>query len=184
MRTQISVRDAMTTKPIVVKPGITAEECAKIMLKNDVGSLVVKDKDKIVGIITEKDFVNKLIAKGLNPKEVVAEDIMRRDVITIDPNTDIFDAMVKMNKEKVRRLPVVENGRMIGFLTHRDILKVQPHLFEIFMEHMNIMNIREAERKPIFRSGSTEGECESCSTFTLLHNAKGKFICDDCMEKG
>ncbi|MEW6063571.1 MAG: CBS domain-containing protein [Nanoarchaeota archaeon] len=184
MRTGISVRDAMTTKPIVIKPDISAEECAKIMLKDNVGSLVVKDKDGLVGIITEKDFVNKLIAKGLDPKNVSAEDIMRRDVITIDPNTDIFDAMVKMNKERIRRLPVVENGKMIGFLTHRDILKVQPHLFEIFMEHMNIMNIREAERKPIFRAGSVEGECENCNTFTLLHDINGKFICDECIDKG
>ena len=68
MRTGISVRDAMTQKPIVIKPDISAEECAKIMLKNKVGNLVVHDENKLVGMITEKDFVDKVIAHGLAPK--------------------------------------------------------------------------------------------------------------------
>ncbi len=179
MKTGISVRDAMTARPITITESTIVEKCAKIMLEHKVGSLIVVEGNSIVGMITERDFVNNVIARGLDPKKLTARDIMRINIITISPNIDIFEAMLKMNKEHVRRLPVVENNKIIGFLTHRDILKIQPELFALRVEKMAV---KESERKPITRSGNIEGECEKCENYTLLHNIDGRFICDECRD--
>ncbi len=177
MKTGISVRDAMTQKPIAVKPDISVEEGAKIMLKNKVGSLIIQEGNKLLGMVTEKDFVDKVIARGLNAKEVAIRDIMKINVITISPDVDIFEAMTKMNEGGIRRLPVIENGKMIGFLTHRDVLKIQPQLFDLVVEHINI---RESDRK---LGKILEGECEDCGLFTILRYFKGAYLCDDCISK-
>ena len=66
MRTGYKVLDAMTTKPVIVKPGVSLKDCAKIMEKEHVGSVVVKDNGSVLGIISEQDIVRKVVAKGIN----------------------------------------------------------------------------------------------------------------------
>jgi len=124
---------------VIVSSLDTIETCAKKMLENSVGNVIIKENNSLKGIITEKDFVEKVIALGKDPKTLRAQDIMEKNLKTITPDVDIQDAMQKMIKEGIRRLPVVDTkGQLIGILTHRDILKLQPSLFDIFVENIKI----------------------------------------------
>ncbi|MBU1201099.1 MAG: CBS domain-containing protein [Nanoarchaeota archaeon] len=179
MKTGIKVFDAMTTKPVTGKVDDTITNCAKTMKKYGVGSLLITDKKQVVGMITEKDFVYKVLAKGINPDDTLARDIMEKNLFTITPESDLYDAMVEMRNNEVRRLPVEEDGKIIGLLTDKDILKIEPQLFELFVEKMRI---REEDSKPIADFGKyEEGLCESCGNWSYrLKDVEGSKICSNC----
>ncbi len=126
MKTGYVVGDAMTTHPILISPESSISECAKVMSEEKVGSLVVQKSGKIAGIITDTDIVRKVIALGMDPKRMTAEDAMVKNVVTITPERDLYDAIVKMNEVSIRQLPVVDGGKILGLLTLKDVLKIEP----------------------------------------------------------
>ena len=108
MDTGIKVGDLMTRKFIHTTPETNLKECAKIMVKKRVGSLLIKEEDKLKGILTEKDIVWAIVKKSASDLEnIKASDLMRRKLTIIKPGADITDAMKKIKKKKIRRLPVV-----------------------------------------------------------------------------
>ena len=159
MKTGYKVYDCMTTKPISVSSESTLEECGKVMAKNHVGALVIKDSHKSLGVITEQDIVRKVIAKGVNPLGKKVREFMAAKLITISPNDDIYEALIKMRDHNIRHLPVVDKGNMIGLLTLKDVLKIEPSLFELLVEKFEL---REEKRKPIDRIIQKEGICQGC----------------------
>lgn len=177
MKTGVKVLDAMTKEPVVVDPEITLEKCAKLMLKHGVGGVVVKDGSILQGIVTEKDFVEKVVAKGLNPKKSRVKDVMKKRVVSIEPDKDIHDAIIKMRDSDVRRLPVVHDGMLVGLLTEKDILKIEPSLFELLVEKFRL---REEAGKPVFLKGLKTGSCESCGSFGKLRRKGDRLICEGC----
>jgi CBS domain-containing protein len=118
MDTGIKVGDLMTRNFIYVAPDTNLRQCAKTMVKKRVGSLIIKDGDKLKGILTEKDIIWAIVKKSKKDlKNIQAKALMKRKVVTIKPGADITEAMKKIKKKKIRRLPVVEKGKLIGFLT-------------------------------------------------------------------
>ena len=178
MKTGVRVLDAMTKEPVVVDPELSLERCAKIMLQHGVGGVVVKDKGVLKGIVTEKDFVEKVVAKGLDPKKSRVKDVMKKSVVSIEPDKDIHDAIIRMRDNDVRRLPVVHDGKLVGLLTEKDILKIEPSLFELLVEKFRL---REEAGKPVFLKGLKMGECESCGAFGKLHRREDRLLCDGCL---
>ncbi len=180
MKTGLKVIDAMTKEPITVTPNKTAFECAALMKKEHVGSVIVENKGKIAGILSEQDLVYNLVADNKNPKKTLVKDIMTKEVITISPNKDITDAMLKMSELNVRRLPVVEEGKIVGMLTLKDVLKIEPQLFELIVDKIEL---REQRLKPINRVGDREGICELCNNYTpFLFNQDDSMVCKDCRD--
>jgi len=171
---KMKVLDVMTKSPVVVGPNETIDKCAKKMIKNKVGSLVVEESKFVKGILTEWDLVNKVIAKSKDAKKTKASEIMSKIPVSIKPDADILEAMKLMNLKKVRRLPVVNNGKLVGLLTIRDILKVQPELINLRLDNWSL---REEKNKP---SRFFEGECEECGNFTLLERVGYNVLCDEC----
>jgi CBS domain-containing protein len=146
MKTNIMVADAMTTKPVTCKPDLSLIHVANLMADENVGSVIITEKNEVVGIITETDFVQKIAAGKVDVESAKVKDYMSQALVTIPPNIDIMDAMGVMRKQEFRRLPVVENGKLAGMITIKDVLRIQPQLYELMAE---MMNIREAHRKPI-----------------------------------
>lgn len=144
MKTGIQVAEAMTEFPVTVSPDKSLEECAKIMANKHVGSLVIKEGKDFLGVVTEQDFVRKAMAKNLPADITKVKQIMRTSVITISPEQDIFEALQVMGEENIRHLPVMDDKKFLGFITGKDILKIQPELFEILAEKIEL---REEERK-------------------------------------
>jgi signal-transduction protein with cAMP-binding, CBS, and nucleotidyltransferase domain len=137
MKTGIKVIDAMTKKPVSVTQDDTVRSCTQLMLDRHVGSLLVKDGEKLLGFLTERDLV-RMISMGVDPNTTRVKQIMTKKIVAISPEKDIYDAIVLMNKENVRRLPVIINNKIIGLITVRDILTIQPTLFELIMDKVSI----------------------------------------------
>ncbi len=175
MKTGISVGDAMTTKPVCVTPDKTVQYCAQLMIKKKVGSLLVVKGNKLQGIITEKDIVKQIVAKYLSAKKLTAKDIMVKRVKTIEPDKDLFYIMNFMKKHKVKRLPVVHDKKLQGFLTVSDVLKVQPTLLEIAQEGGFL--------KKVAKENYSEGMCEGCENFSQLYEKDGQFLCQECLNE-
>ena len=139
MKIGVSVMDAMTKKPVSVSPDENITNCTKIMLDKHVGSLLGKENEKLLGFLTERDLV-RMISMGIEPKTTKVKQIMTTRIITITPEKDIYDAITLMNRENIRRLPVMVNERVIGLITLKDILAIQPTLFELTMDMIDIKN--------------------------------------------
>lgn len=180
MKTGVKVSDAMTKKPIVVKPDISVKKCAKLMAKKDVGSLVVKEDNRLLGIVTVEDFTYGVVAKDKDVNKTKVKDVMIRRVVTIDPNKDIYDALVLMKKKNIKQLPVAVKNELVGLLTMKDILKIEPALFDILVEKYKL---REESKKPVFGKRYMEGECASCGNFAQLYNVNDQWLCEECKDR-
>ena len=181
MKTGYKVYDCMTTKPISVSSDKTLEKCAKVMAKNHVGALVIKDNHQSKGLITEQDIVRKVVAKGINPLTKKVKDFMEKRLLTIKPNDDIYEALIKMRDSNIRHLPVVDNGKMVGLLTLKDVLKIEPQLFELLVEKFEL---KEETRKPINRIISNEAICQGCGAYSEdITKVKGSLLCERCAKE-
>jgi len=112
----ILVKEAMKFNPLTVKPDTSVEEVAIIMRDAGIGNCIVVSK-KPIGIITESDIIKKVVAENLCPNEIKVEEIMSSPIIVIDPYSPLEEAMNTMGKCNIRRLPVVENGKLIRSFT-------------------------------------------------------------------
>jgi len=177
MKTGYKVCDAMTMKPITVSPDVSIQECAKIMDENHVGAVVVHSKE-LDGIITEQDIVRKSVILNDKPSVRKASDVMETVMHTIEPEKDIYEALIDMREKKIRHLPVVSNGEMVGLLTLKDILKIEPQLFDLIAEKITL---KEEERKPVNTQPEKEGVCQECGTYTdELVEADNVLVCYKC----
>jgi len=180
MKTGYKVGDAMTIHPVTVNEDTTLKECAEIMAEKHVGSLLIEEKGRVVGIVTEQDLVRKAIANLLDPASTPVKKIMEKELLTISPDKDIYDALKIMRDYNIRHLPVIDKGRFVGFLTIKDILKIQPQLFDLIVEKFEL---REEARKPVFGGEDTEGVCEVCGNYSdNLEDVDGQKVCPQCKD--
>jgi CBS domain-containing protein len=98
-------------------------EAAKVMIKSGRGFVVVLKEGQPAGIVTEHDFVNKIVVEGQNPTKVTVVEIMSSPLITIDPDEDLIKASEVMHEHNIRRLPVVKDGIIYGAITVKDIAR-------------------------------------------------------------
>jgi len=137
----MKVKNAMTKKVLVTKPDISVREAAKIMTKYRVGSLVVVENNELAGIVTELDMIWKVVAGDLDPNTTLVKDIMTKKVKTIDADKTLEEAAEIMVNSQIKKLPVIENKKLVGILTATDLISVQPKLIEalaklmLFEEH-------------------------------------------------
>ena len=130
MDTGYKVSDLMNENVLTLPSNTTLKSCAQFMASKKIGSIVVKDAKKVVGILTEQDLARKVVAKGLDPEDSVVSDVMTRKVVTILPSDDIYSAMVRMSKYNIKHLPVVKGDDLVGILTVKDIVRANPSLLE------------------------------------------------------
>lgn len=185
LKSKIPVREVMTSKVITIPPDSTLEDAAKLMIKNDIGGVVVAKGAEPIGIITEKDFTI-IIAKGKNPLTTKIKDVMSKPLITISPEQSILDTARLMTQKKIRKLPVESKGKLVGIITAEDIVRVAPREIELLLELAAIKSDEAKEALDEFAErGTTEGECEICGNHSdYLHPSEdGTYICGDCREK-
>ncbi|MCL5782692.1 MAG: CBS domain-containing protein [Candidatus Thermoplasmatota archaeon] len=126
-------RDIMKEYTLMLSAETSAHEAAKIMSNDHVGFVIVQIDNKPHGVVTEWDFINKIIARDLDPRNVKLKDIMNTPLMSVDPKTPTDQVTVLMNKHGVRRLPVIENGKLIGVITSRDVLRI----FKDYMDNLS-----------------------------------------------
>lgn len=178
MATGILVKNIMTKSVVQVDYDKNVQEAAKIMVDRRVGSIiVVKDKNPI-GIITETDINKKIVAVGKDPKKLKVEEIMSSPIAFSDPNEDIMVAVERMKKHRIKRIPVVDNGKIVGIVTDTDIARASPDMLDI----LNFRLKMRAE-EPSLEETPTSGLCESCGEYSDdLRFVDDEWVCENCRE--
>jgi CBS domain-containing protein len=181
--TNILVVDVMTREPVTISPAANLLDCAKMMVKKNVGSLIIADKKRVVGFISQKDI---LWAITKNPRgdltKIRALEISPKKIAIITPDSTITDVIEKMNRLKFERFPVVHENNLVGVITAKDILNFHP---EVYPEIEEFARIREEAEKlqRIKEAGKRkEGICEECGNQGILLRHNGMLICESCME--
>ena len=139
MKYGIRVRDIMAKRLVTVKPSTCLIPAAKFMRKNSVGALGVVNNGQLVGIVTDGDIIKKVIAVGKIPARVKISEIMTQNPICVSPDDDLYTASKLMNEKGIKRVFVKENGKLIGYLSERDLLKVQPGIMDVLLEKLRIL---------------------------------------------
>lgn len=173
----IPVKDVMSSPVVTVFEDDSVEHVAKLIAERDLGSIVVIDrKGNAVGVITERDIAIRVAAKNLLPSKVKAREAMSSPLRTIEPETDITEAANRMKEYGVRRLIVMDKGKMAGIVSSRDIVSITPALIEIIMERARV-----AQRLPLLTEVSSSGYCDRCRQWSdTLVKVEGRFVCEDC----
>lgn len=180
-KTTVAVKYVMTSPVVTAKGKEPVTKVAMIMDKHDIGSvIIVDDKDRPAGILTERDIVKRVVAKKRDAKEVKAEEAMSKPLVTIEPEVDIKEAARLMSVRDVKRLGVMYKGKLVGIVSSKDILAVTPELLEVLMEKVRITE------RPVMPLGgqAVVGYCELCGQWSdSLEEVNGKTICEDCREE-
>jgi CBS domain-containing protein len=116
-----SVRDVMMPNVHTARLSQTLVEAAQVMRGDDVGSVPVVDEGRLIGILTDRDIVTRVVAEGRDPQAVTVGEVVSRDLVTVEPEQDLDDGLALMARHQVRRLPVVEEGRLVGILAQADV---------------------------------------------------------------
>jgi CBS domain-containing protein len=146
MNTGYKVADIMTTNPVKIDAEASVQECAQVMSNHGIGSLIVLKNGKFAGLVTEEDLVAKIVLKDLVASKVKVHKIMTplKDIISITPDKDIQEAVIVMKENEIRRLPVMRHKVLYGLITSKDILRIQPDLFDLIVDSYDL---RESDRK-------------------------------------
>ena len=169
----MTVGQVVKRKAVIVKPEDTIERVARILSRHKVGSAVVVEDEEIVGVITDRDILDKVVAKGRDPKTVKVREVMTKNPITIEDDYDISDAIDKMMEKGIRRLLVTRLGRPLGFVTAADLLAA-----------LNTMNSEEEEET--IEETEVYGICELCGQYGPLYKVyiegQERWICESCKD--
>ncbi|UCH02970.1 MAG: CBS domain-containing protein [Candidatus Bathyarchaeota archaeon] len=117
------VREAMVTSPVTIEPSAQVFEAARLMRDKQIGSVIVVENGKVLGIATERDLIRRVMATNRDPKKVKISEVMTAPVISISPNEDVIEAAQLMSKKGVRRLVVMDKEMLIGVITTNDLSK-------------------------------------------------------------
>ncbi len=192
MKTGIKVSDIMTRKLVAVKPDASLKECVKKMFDEGTGSIVVVEKDSLLGFITKRDILKWVLEEKefKDFSKIKAEDAMMCKAKTISPDKDLYEALALMKRTKIKKMPVVRGDEVVGLLTMKDILKVEPQLFDFIAESLHVkeesekLRRREEARtkKEDVEGEGVEGPCEGCGNFDILQDVDGKLVCGSCRD--
>lgn len=180
------VKDIMAVNVVTMPPDATILDVSKSMSEMDIGSIIIVDKERPVGIITESDIVRRVIADEKDPKTTSASEVMTSPIIHVEPGTGLTDAMRVMAKSNIRRVAVLKNNSLAGIITSRDILRWSPELIDILVESLRLRN-EESSRE---RSDDEDdeliaygGECSNCGEYsTDLVLEDDEYLCESCRE--
>ena len=157
----MNVREIMTTEITKATPDNTLVDIAAVMRDEDIGAVPVVDDDELIGIVTDRDIVVRAIAGGKDPSTTNVEEILSREVESVEPGTDIIDAADLMASRQLRRLPVVEDGELIGMVSLGDIaVKHEEGTAAYALEGVS-EGVKATKRTG--RAGSTESKAKGAS---------------------
>jgi len=127
----LNVEDVMVEEVVTVEADATVQEAVDLMNKHEIGCLIVVLKGKPVGIITERDMLTRVLAKSIDPEKIKVSDVMSAPLIVGKPEMEVENAVKLMFKTKIKKLPVVQRGRLVGLVTLTDLTRFQPHMIRI-----------------------------------------------------
>jgi CBS domain-containing protein len=119
------IKEVVNREVITISPTSPVSEAAHMMMNEDIGALIVTDAEtRPVGIITDRDIVVSVIAEGVSPDGITVEEVMSKNLITVDEDEDIFDMLRLLSENSVRRLPVTRLGKLTGIVSVDDLIVI------------------------------------------------------------
>jgi len=118
-----SIRDLMTSSPATAEPSSTVADVAQVMAQEDVGPVPIVEGGRLVGLVTDRDLVIRVIAEGRDPNSTTIGEIASADLVTVQPDSDLNEALQLMAQNQVRRLPVVEGDQLVGIVAQADVAR-------------------------------------------------------------
>ncbi|HJT49311.1 MAG TPA: CBS domain-containing protein [Nitrososphaeraceae archaeon] len=175
MTTRVLVRDIMNSPVISASPHDTIKDIATKMKEERIGSIIIMENEKAVGIVTDWDIVSNAVIKDIKPTMVKASDIMQK-LHTIEGEEGITEAARILRQHNIKRLGVVYKNRLVGIISASDVIAVTPDLVDVISEKASLM------RGEIGRSaGNVSGYCDECGEWSdLLQFDEGTFSCEEC----
>lgn len=150
----ILVRHAMTESPQTIKPDMNASDAAGMMKSEDIGVLPVVEGDSLIGLVTDRDLVLRVLAERKDPMEVRIGDIATRAPVTVSPDMKLSEARDLMAEHKIRRLPVMKGDRLVGILSMGDLAWADASRREV---GETLRDISESEETRTQNEGATRG---------------------------
>jgi len=179
----ILVADIMTREPVTISPNANLLECAKLMVKKDVGSILLTEKQRLVGFISQRDILWALTKKSYDDLEKVkAIEISPKKIATIKPDVEIKDAIEKMKRLKFEKLPVILDNKLVGVITAKDILNFHPEVYPEIEEFSKIKEESEKLKRIKKAEKRHDGICEECGSEGILFRVNGMLVCDSCKD--
>jgi len=126
----VKIEEFMIKKVVTVKDSEKVIDAVKLMNKHEIGCLVVVNDGKPVGILTERDMLKRVLAKSKDPRKTKVGQVMSVPLIAVKPQSKIEDAATLMFKMEIKKLPVVEDGQLLGLVTLTDLVRFQPELID------------------------------------------------------
>jgi len=181
MEVRMPIKEIMTKDVVTIDIKNDVLHLARKMLSFDVGSVIITDKKQPVGIVTERDIVRKIVSKNMKPDDISIKELMTTPLITIAATEDVTDTMHKMVKMEIRRLPVVENAKLVGIVTDTDLIAISAEMGSIFSDLIKM------HREKVFSMETPQkinrGICEECGdNVDNLLLVDGKLLCESCRE--
>jgi len=175
MTTRVLVRDIMNSPVITAGPADHVVDIAVKMNENNVGSIIITENEKPVGIVTDWDVVSKVIAKSSDPSLIEAGKVMQ-PIHTVEAGEGITEAARILRKYNIKRLGVVYKDRLAGIISSSDVIAVTPELVDVVSEKAAM--IRGEIGRP---ASAISGYCDECSEWSdMLMYSEGMFTCEVC----
>ncbi len=179
MTTRVMVKDVMNSPVITAAPNESVKELADKMSNAKVGSVIIMDNDKPVGIVSDWDIVSRATVKDDLPSKILAKDIMQ-PLRTIESEEGITQAARLLRKHGIKRLGVTYKNKLVGMISSSDVIAVTPELVDVVSEKASLLR-GEIGRSPTFISGY----CDECNEWSdYLQYTDGKLICEECRGEG
>jgi CBS domain-containing protein len=118
------IKDVMTDQLQTCEPSTTVLEAARLMARSDVGPIPVVEGDRPVGLVTDRDIVIRAVAEGRDPQMTTVGEIASTDLVTVEPEQPLQEALELMARRQLRRLPVVEGDRLVGIVAQADVARL------------------------------------------------------------
>jgi len=175
MTTRVLVRDIMNSPVISASTEASIKDIAIKMKEEKVGSIIIMDKERTLGIVTDWDIVSNAVVKDVKPSMLKSSDIMQQ-LHTIEGEEGVTEAARILRKHNIKRLGVVYKNRLVGIISASDVIAVTPDLVDVISEKSALI------RGETGRSmGNVSGYCDECGEWSdLLQYAEGTFTCEEC----
>jgi CBS domain-containing protein len=131
----------MVTDVVTVGANVNVRRAVRVMNDFEIGCLIVVENGSVVGILTERDVLKRVVDEGRKPEETLVKDVMSKPLITISSEASLENAIELMFKHKIKKLPVVENGKLVGLVTFTDLVRAEPTLIQTIRRLMEVYEI-------------------------------------------
>jgi len=171
----IRASDVMSREVVIAQPNMNLVEVARLMNNFRIGGLPVVERGRLIGAITERTIMQRVVEADVKGSAVLVKDIMTPPKVVINPEEDINNIAKYMSEHDVTRVFVCDKGKLIGIITNKDVLKHSHQLIDILVEQAKIKGPQLSEQYTAF------GKCELCGQSTHLIFKDSVFACEACL---